>query len=235
MTCEDWDMGSDIDEFIRRFGTYDPGASLRNYRDAMAEVLDSDSEEDRIRAAKELSEVLNWTEQPVNDEAVAQSAQEQRQEIEQVLRAAKYSTARIKKILRTPSETKHRAPGRPRTKAGDAVFGLYLRLRGRSWREIVLEIEGSCKERGCLYVCRDCGDVARSTTTAADPERTLKPHCPKCHLLIRPAERREPVCYRCADRMSNLVGRLETFMRERDLIPDLQGFVLQRADSSPEE
>jgi hypothetical protein len=203
-------MENDTEELIRKWVKPSIRRVLVKYRNGLVDDLDSDEPEVCTRAQMELLRVLDWLEPPMTSESIEHGTAELRRKIEQTLIATGHSVTSVKKLLKASSRMTVRERGRPRTRGRAAIRAFDLRHRAnKTWREIVLEIDGSCKKRRCLYFCGLCGDVARSTTPAARPRRRLQEHCSRCRFLRRPAPKREQVCFKCADAMADLVNRLE--------------------------
>ena len=107
----------------------------------------------------------------------------------------------------------------------DAIAGLRLywlereRFGRNLWRGIVLEVSGSCKDRGCKCYCPKCDDVERTTKEGRRGETRRKAKvCSLCHFRLRQPAHKDRVCWKCSDAMADLVRRLEAFLRDNDIM-----------------
>jgi hypothetical protein len=139
----------------------------------------------------------------------------------EIFRDANLSPKERKAAMQRALKASGGRSGRPKEKGQDAINAFTIHLRtDRSWREITLEIQGSCESRKCEYFCPECGDVKRKRDKGRlDRHPGHRKPCPKCKCLVR--TKKERVCKWCWDAMRDLVGQLEELLKEIGAYPSL--------------
>jgi hypothetical protein len=210
--CINGNMPNPVDALIA--WTFDPERRMRRYLECLKDDLLCDDPEVVAEAEEKVLPLLEWLIPPRTAAEVSKAISEQQEIIRSKLRDQGIPKRIVEKVVK---DVTTRERGRPRSRNSDAIAGLRLRwLERKEWREIVLEISGPCKDRGCQYFCQECGDVWRKTELRGRKvtERRLEAKCQKCRFRLRSPEEKELVCYRCSDRMANLVRRLEQFLED---------------------
>jgi ssDNA-binding Zn-finger/Zn-ribbon topoisomerase 1 len=194
-------MGLDVDAFIDRF-VYDIRGKLESALDAAAEENSPES----VAQAEKILSFLFGRSAPFTDDERCRHAME-------IARDTSLPPSQRKVAMRRALESSNKRAGRPKEKGPDAIraFTIYLKA-DQSWREIALELQGSCESRQCIYFCPECGDVKRQTKRGRLHGTRRTPRCPKCRSIIR--AKKEQVCKWCADAVRDLVGQLEDFLKQ---------------------
>jgi hypothetical protein len=177
--------------------------------DGLREHLDSEDEEARSVAQRQMSELLDYLLPPVTAKQCAAATSSRRRNLKALLEREGYSATDIARIMTKVTLTA-RCRGRPREHGLDAIRALGLKLRTeKSWREIALDVRGSCRRRKCASYCSTCKDVRRSVEPGRlDRERRLRKKCEGCKFTIRPKSQKQRVCYKCADQVRHLAEEL---------------------------
>jgi hypothetical protein len=207
-------MTVDVDKLMH--WVFDPERRMWSHLDSLKDDLRSDDPEVHAAAEEKVLPVLVRLLPSLTGEAASRAMAEQRESLRRKLADQGVPNHIIEGAVKA---VRVRERGRPRSRNFDAIAGLRLYwFERKSWRDIVLEVSGSCKYRGCKSYCAKCGDVARSTKLGRlGGRRRLAAVCIKCHFRLRPPEQREQVCWKCSDAMADLVVGLEAFLRDNDI------------------
>lgn len=195
-----------------------PGFELRmafeKRRRALYPKLRSENSRVAIRALEEWEEYESWLEPSPNTEVRRWIKEGERRHVENALTRAGFSDNYARSMSRKAPSQGELRPGRPKTKLDDAYRGYDLHfLESKTWRQITLEVRGSCRDRNCKMYCSECNDVMRST----EATRRVGERCKKCDYPLRPTARKNEVCYKCADAMADLVTRLSAFASSKGI------------------
>jgi hypothetical protein len=213
-------MPNDVDALIawasdpKRF---DPEKQMWDYVNSLGWEMMSEDPEHRASVEAEVSTMLGWLTQPRTPAEAAAAISQLRENWRRNLGEHDFPKHMIEAAVKT---VKIRGRGRPRTRNFDAIAGLRMYwLELKPWRQIVLELDGSCKERSCKSYCPKCEDVKRKTKAGRLNGRRPAAKCVKCHFRFRPPDQKDLVCWKCSDAMADLVRRLEGFLADCDIRP----------------
>lgn len=200
--------------------TFDPERRMWSYVESLKDDLLSDDPEVVAKAEQKILSTLEWLTPPAAE--VSKRISEQRENIRSQLSKLDLPKHVVEAMVGAVKVERQR--GRPRSRNFDAIAGLRLRwFERKEWREIVLEISGSCKARKCPFYCPECGDVFRTTKVGRKgTRRRQEALCSRCHFRLRPPEQKEQVCWKCSDAMADLVGRLERFLKDNVIVQSPQ-------------
>ena len=200
-------MGFDVDAFVDQF-VYDIRTRLES---ALYAAVEEDSPESIAAADKILSFLYGAS--PLSDDEKCQRAAE-------IAHDTSLSPNERKAAMRRALESSNRRSGRPKEKGPDAIkaFTIYLKTN-KSWREITLEVQGSCESRHCEYFCSECRDVKRPNERGRRDRTPSNRLCGKCRCIIR--DKKEPICQWCKDAVRDLVGQLEELLKQIGVYPHL--------------
>ena len=190
--------------------------------DDLKDDLRSDDLDVREPAEAKAEELLSWLFPPFTEEGIAEMKTERIKHFDEMLRQQGFpETARQKMVKQLTLSVRER--GRPRERGPEAVRALALFIRGnKTWREIALEISGTCGERKCPSYCPACEDVQRSIEPGR-PEKLngTRRRCRKCGFPIRTAAQKQQVCFRCVDQVRKLADQARALFRQEGIwVPD---------------
>jgi hypothetical protein len=194
---------------------YDLEQRLWSQLDCLKEDLFSEEQTVREAAEEKAGELLSWLLPPLAAEQLAESRAKSVRRLEEMLRAQGFPESKCGRLAKRLAPS-NRGRGRPRERGLEAIRALSIYLReDKTWREIGLEISGTCRDRKCHLFCPVCEDVRREN----EPGRLERHHatrrrCPKCRFPIRSAAQKQQICFRCVDQVRKLAEEAKAFLEQ---------------------
>jgi hypothetical protein len=220
----------------------DVGGRIRAYLDLFRDFLDPYGEppyepilldeilvKQQMAIAKDLvSPALDWLFGPPSDDSRVGTSEARFKEFENSFISMGRSAREARSMAKILSRRTGEPVGRPRTTGPNAIRALTRYLRSpMTYRQIYFEINGACAD-----VCPLCKDAVRKCDEPSGIRiRKPRERCANCGSTIRKEAQREQVCGLCNQTLIKSVYRLEKYLREIKIHPEIPRWVeLQKLD-----